>query len=134
MRIDHFAFLVKDLDAAISFYKDNLGLTLISREKDLEHGEEFAFFELENGKLELLRKISPSGSFSTPFSMKDNESRGFCPHLAVQSEDLDATVAMLEKKSINILKGPLLISNLVKWLYITDPDGNIIEFVEWIKH
>ena len=72
LKVDHFAFRVFDLDKAIIFYRETLGLKLLSK-------------------------------------------------------------TVLENKNVPIIKGPLEISKMVKWLYIANSDNNIIEFVEWVK-
>ena len=38
----------------------------------------------------------------------------------------------LGKEDIPIAKGPLEAPGLAKWIYICDPDNNIIEFVQWL--
>ena len=40
---DHVAFEVSDMDAALAFYEGVLGMKLMFRKTDIEHGEEFAF-------------------------------------------------------------------------------------------
>ena len=39
---------------------------------------------------------------------------------------------MLNEKRIPILKGPLEIQGQVRWMYLADPDNNILEFVQWL--
>lgn len=129
-RQDHVAFQVSDLDAAIRFYVDRLGLKLMFKEIDLEHHEAFAFLELEGGNLELLQLLDeenqPVPRETRPIAPP------YCPHLALQVPDLDAWAAQLEHANIPIVKGPLENPGKVKWLYIADPDDNIIEFVQWL--
>jgi hypothetical protein len=48
-------------------------------------------------------------------------------------EDLDLLIVQLERVGIQICKGPLEIPGRVRWLYVADPDQNIVEFVQWIK-
>ncbi len=128
MSVDHFAFLVDDMDRAIAFYRGILGLTFRSRQTEEAHGEEFAFFDLEGGNLELLRKIP------APKKMPSNppEERAFCPHLALKTVDIERSLQSLREKGVSILKGPLEIPNEVKWAYFQDPDGNILEYVQWL--
>lgn len=127
VKVDHFAFRVTDLDASIRFYTETLGLTLMSKTVDEEHGEAFAFLELDGGNLELLQLLD------TPNYPLPAIDRPFCPHLALVSDDLDAMMDHLHKQNIPIVKGPLEIPNMVKWLYIADPDQNIIEYVQWLN-
>lgn len=130
-KADHFAFQVSDLDASIEFYHHILGLNLISKTVDEEHHEAFAFLELEGGNLELLQLLDEENN---PLPFKQAEIKPpYCPHLAIASENLDQLVAMLGDKNVEIVKGPLEIPGTVKWLYIADPDRNVIEFVQWLR-
>ncbi len=131
MKVDHFAFRVFDLDNSIKFYQDTLDLKLLSKTVDEEHLEAFAFLELEGGNLELLQLLNEN---IKPIQYEKLEvNQPYCPHLAIKCENLDELVLDLKVKKVEIVKGPLEIPGMVKWLYITDPDNNIIEFVEWIK-
>ena len=126
-RADHFAFQVSDMDRAIRFYTERLGLKLLFRESSAEHQEEFAFLELDGGNLELLKKLDGS-----TFEPKAPVSP-YCPHLAFSTNDMDATLAMIQEKDLTIVKGPLEVAGKVKWIYVSDPDQNVIEFIEWIE-
>ena len=127
MKIDHIAFQVSDLDASIQFYKTVLGLKLLSKTVDEEHGEAFAFLELEGGNLELLQLLDQTESHR-----KSEIKPPFCPHLAIRTENLERLVSALREESVPIVKGPLEIPGMVKWFYIADPDHNIVEFVQWL--
>jgi predicted enzyme related to lactoylglutathione lyase len=50
--------------------------------------------------------------------------------LALQVEDLDRTLDQLAVEGIPIVRGPLEIPGVVRWLYAADPDGNVIEFCQ----
>ncbi|HOJ32991.1 MAG TPA: VOC family protein [Candidatus Hydrogenedentes bacterium] len=127
MKADHMAFEVADMDKAIRFYSDVLGLPLLSRQVDEEHGEEFAFVGLEGCNIELLRHIgSEKGHVRTT-------SPTFSPHFAIGVSSLEEPIARLAKHGIKPVKGPLEIAGLVRWVYFADPDENIIEFVQWIR-
>jgi len=128
-RVDHFAFRVSDLDKAIKFYQDILSLKLLSKTVDEERHEAFAFLELAGGKLELLQLLDENNSAAGFEKQKIDQS--FCPHLAIRTENLDPLILDLSEKKVNIVKGPMEIPGLAKWLYIADTDNNIIEFVEW---
>lgn len=124
---DHVAFEVADLDAAIKFYGGVFGMELMFKEIDREHGEAFAFFALDGGNLELLQPLDGKTT------RRETPRPPWCPHLALRTENLDEVVATLQRHAVPILKGPLEIPNKVRWLYTTDPDGNIIEFVQWAQ-
>jgi catechol 2,3-dioxygenase-like lactoylglutathione lyase family enzyme len=130
-KVDHFAFRVADLDESLAFYCNKLGLKQISRTFDAENQEAFAYVELEGGNLELLQRVDESGRLLA--AIKQPIESPYCPHLALVTENLDAVVDTLHSVNIPIVSGPLEIPGLVKWLYIADPDNNIIEFVEWLS-
>jgi catechol 2,3-dioxygenase-like lactoylglutathione lyase family enzyme len=126
LRTDHVALPVSDMDEAIKFYAEKLGLQVMFREIDPVQQEEFTFLALEGGNLELLK------SLAHPFE-KPNVKPPYCPHLALATEDMTATLKLIEKHRIPIVNGPLQIEGKVTWLYIADPDNNVIEFVQWLE-
>ncbi|MBK7495297.1 MAG: VOC family protein [Candidatus Omnitrophica bacterium] len=131
MQVDHFAFRVNDLDRSIDFYSNVLGLKLMFRQFDPNHHEAFAFFELEGGNLELLQCLD---EFNQPVPpVLPAIEPPFTPHLALKAEDLGRIIELLKEKSIPIVKGPLEIPGQVRWLYLADPDHNILEFVQWLN-
>ena len=130
MKADHFAFQVSDLDAAIAFYTDTIGLKLRFKEIDVEHHEAYAFLELEGGDLELLQRLDEAGrpaAFSKP-----EVGPPYTPHLALATSDLDALLATVVARGVPVVKGPLEMPGKVRWVYLSDPDHNIIEIVQWM--
>jgi lactoylglutathione lyase len=127
MKSDHMAFQVSNMDLSIHFYTQVLGLKLLFRKVNEEEQEEYAFLELTGGNLELLQRLG-----GEPFA-KPVIKPPYCPHLALVSEDMDRTIKMIEKHHIPIVKGPLEIPGAEKWIYISDPDHNVIEFIQWVK-
>ncbi len=125
-RTDHMAVPVSDMDAAIQFYAEKLGLQLIFREVDPVQQEEFAFFNLDGGNLELLRSLVASHE-------KPVIKPPYCPHIALATDDMTATLKLIHDYGIPIVKGPLQIDGKVMWLYVADPDNNVIEFVQWLE-
>jgi lactoylglutathione lyase len=121
---DHTAFRVSDLDAAIRFYTESLGLRLLFRSVNHKEQEAYAFLELEGGNLELLQTLNaafPRPEIEPPY----------CPHLALETDDMAKVQDMISQKGIEVVKGPLEIPGQEKWLYISDPDNNVVEYIEW---
>lgn len=129
-KLDHVALPVSDLDAAIRFYTEKLGLKLLFRELDPAHHEAFAFLELTGGNLELLQALDEQNK-ARPFARPPIQPP-YCPHVAMQTADMDQLVARLEQNGVPIVKGPMEIAGSVRWVYTHDPDNNIIEFVQWL--
>ena len=121
---DHVALPVSDMDEAIKFYTEKLGLQVTSREIDPVQQEEFTFLALQGGNLELLK------SLVHPFEQPEIRPP-YCPHLALATDDMTATLKLIGQHHIPIVNGPLKIEGKVTWLYIADPDNNVIEFVRW---
>jgi len=124
------AFRVSDMDAAVEFYVNGLGMKLMFRKTDEEHHEEFAFLELDGGNLELLQLLDERNR-SVAYD-RAPAAPPYCPHLALKTDDLDGVVRMLGERQIPILNGPLEIPGSVRWLYVADPDNNVLEFVQWL--
>lgn len=122
---DHTAFQVSDLNASIAFYTKSLGLRLLFSDEDPAEQEAFAFLELEGGNLELVQKLG------VPF-VKPTLAPPYCPHLALNTDDINRVLQMIEQHSIKVVKGPLEIPGEEKWIYIADPDNNVIEYIEWV--
>jgi len=125
LRLDHVALPVSDMDAALRFYGEQLGLKFMFREVDPVEQEDFAYFELEGGNLELLK------SLAHPFERPDIQAP-YCPHLALATSDMNVTLHMIQAQGLRLIKGPLKIEGKVTWLYLADPDNNVIEFVQWL--
>jgi catechol 2,3-dioxygenase-like lactoylglutathione lyase family enzyme len=126
LRLDHVALPVSDMEAALRFYGEVLGLKFMFREVDPVQQEDFAFFELTGGNLELLK------SLAHPFERPEIEPP-YTPHLALATSDMAATLQMIQAQGLHLIKGPMKIEGKVTWLYIADPDNNVIEFVQWFK-
>ena len=129
MRADHVAFRVADLDSAIEFYTGALGLKLLNRQVDHENKEAFAFLDLDGCRIELLVMLDDSGD-PVPYE-PPSPAEPFCPHLAVSVDDLDAKLDEIVKNGAKHLKGPMEMPGMVAWAYVTDPDGNVIELIQW---
>jgi catechol 2,3-dioxygenase-like lactoylglutathione lyase family enzyme len=128
-RLDHYALEVTDLDRALRFYVDLLGMSLTRREADPAHGEAFACLELEGGRIELRQLLDPPPRAD---ALVVPPPRSYAPHVALRVDDLDAELARLQSSGVGIARGPLSVPGRVRWAWFTDPDGNLIEYVQWL--
>ena len=92
MEIDHVALVVRDLDEALEFYRDALGLTVSARREVPEEGVEIAFLPMGPSEIELLRPLDPENSIGR-FLEKRGEG---IHHLCARVDDIEAAVARLE--------------------------------------
>jgi lactoylglutathione lyase len=124
---DHVAFQVSDMEASIEFFVEKLGFQQSFRALNEEHGEEYAFFTYGDLRLELIRDIKQP-SFNKP-DLKPP----YCPHLALETQDMQQTLARLEAAGVPILRGPLEIPGEETWVYFADPDNNVLEYIQWYQ-
>ncbi|MNX39438.1 Glutathione transferase FosA [compost metagenome] len=107
--LDFLMIPTQDLNRAVSFYRDLLGLEL-----DSMWGEMGAEFKLGNEIT--LAVMDPSAT-----------GRPFAPHgtgaVALKVKDVDATVQMLQAKGI-VFHGERIDSGVCKMAFFSDPDGN----------
>jgi lactoylglutathione lyase len=124
---DHTAFQVSDMDAAIAFYVDRLGFTLNFRATNADEGEEYAFLTLGDLRLELIQDLNLADY------RKPDIKPPYCPHLAIETGDMEGIVARLKQNGVPILRGPLRIEGEETWVYFADPDHNVLEYIQWFK-
>ena len=124
---DHVAFQVRDMDVSLNFYSEKLDFKLNFRALYEGEGEEYAFLTLGDLRLELIRNLHDSG-FRQPAPQPP-----YCPHLALETDDMAQSVAQLQRNGVPILHGPQVIEGEETWLYFTDPDNNVLEYIQWFK-
>lgn len=128
MAYDHGAFRVSNLEKAIAFYTGKLGFRQLFLVNSEAFGERGVFLEYHGARLELIETIGVSYQPAVP-------ARPYCPHLCFEADDMDEVLAVLRKHGIPILDGPNEIPGSEQWIYFTDPDGNVLEYIVWLdKH
>ena len=126
MKLDHVALQVSDMDQALEFYIQGLGLELVLRTTNTDQQEEYAFLRMEGGSLELIRQIG--GSFG-PQVLEPP----YCPHFAIATEDMPRTLELIRERHLPLVAGPFEIAREETWVYVHDPDRNVIEFIQWFR-
>ena len=128
MAYGHGAFRVSNLEKAIAFYTGKLGFRQLFLVDSEAFGERGVFLEYHGARLELIETIGVSYQPAVP-------ARPYCPHLCFEADDMDEVLAVLRKHGIPILDGPNEIPGSEQWIYFTDPDGNVLEYIVWLdKH
>lgn len=126
MNADHCGFQVRSLDDAIRFYTEKLGFHLDFCAVNEAEQEAYAFVSLGTAKLELIQDLMHE--YVIPPVKKP-----FCPHYCLEVSDMATAMTELTANGIPIVKGPLLIENEETWVYFTDPDNNILEYIQWFN-
>lgn len=121
MRLCWVTINVRDLDASLRFYGEVIGLRL-DRRLAPAPGMDIVFLRDGETVIELIRNEKNAA----PQQGKDIS-------LGFEVASLDATIAELRTKEGLAITGPFQPNPMIRFLYIEDPDGVKIQFVENVK-
>ena len=136
----HTGMSVTDLERSISFYRDLLGLKLLwrldhRRSKALEQvlglsqvDVSYAMLEGRGGRLELFQYHSPGGK-PNPLDRPVCD-RGIT-HVAFQVEGIQQIYERLRSSGVRFHSQPQVVREGVTVAYMRDPDGIVVELVEY---
>ena len=116
-RLHHIAVIVTDVERSKNFYGGVLGLQEIPR-PPFDFGG--VWYQLADGQLHLT--VHPPSR--TMRGTREIDSRD--GHLALRVRSYDEAVQHLRAHRVDLLEHP---NNLTPWaqIYVTDPDGNVVE-------
>jgi len=98
-KIDHIGIAVRDIEAAMRFYRDCLGLTVTGVEEVAEQKVKVAFFPVGESKVELLQSTDPEGPVA-----KFIESRGEgVQHISFRVKNIEEKLADLKAKGVRLI-------------------------------
>jgi lactoylglutathione lyase len=113
---------VKSMEESLDFYTDFLGLSVINQ-FPAGPGVNIAFLSDEKGnKIELIENAHEN--ISEGSKAVSLISIGFVV------DNVDKIVELVNKKGIRIIRGPVQTPSGAKFIYIEDPNGAEIEFIE----
>lgn len=98
-KIDHIAIAVKNLAEEISRYRDVLGLEYLGSETVASQKVTVAFFKINDVFIELLEPTGPDSPISSFLEKKG----GGLHHLALEVDDIRATIDRLRQKNVPML-------------------------------
>jgi methylmalonyl-CoA/ethylmalonyl-CoA epimerase len=99
IRLNHVAVLVEDLDQALSFWQDQLGLTLDHVETISSMEVKIAFLPLGESEIELVQPTTADSGLA-----KFLKKRGpGLHHICIEVEDISAKLADLQEKGIRLI-------------------------------
>ncbi|MBE9506488.1 MAG: methylmalonyl-CoA epimerase [Chloroflexi bacterium] len=97
--IHHIAIVVRDLDVALAFYRDGLGLEMTERREVPEEGVEIAFLPAGEGEIELLQPLDEESGVAR-FLKKRGEG---LHHVCLAVEDVEAAMERLQATGAQLL-------------------------------
>ena len=99
--LDHVAIAVNDLDKAVAFYRDVLGMTLDSLEIVEEQQVKTAIFSKGNGRIELISPLAGTEDSGVGrFLSKRGEG---LHHICLEVENLERALAQLKANGVPLI-------------------------------
>jgi methylmalonyl-CoA/ethylmalonyl-CoA epimerase len=98
-KINHVAIVVQDIDEALGFWRDQLGLELDHIEDVSSQGSKVAFMPVGESEVELVQPTDPESGLG-----KYLEKRGEgLHHLCIEVDDIEAMLDFLKKKDVRLI-------------------------------
>lgn len=97
--IEHIGIAVKNLEEAITFYEEVLGLSCYRVEEVKDQKVKTAFFKVGQTKIELLESTDPNGPIA---KFIDKKGEGI-HHLAFAVENIDETLKEAAEKGVRLI-------------------------------
>jgi catechol 2,3-dioxygenase-like lactoylglutathione lyase family enzyme/uncharacterized protein YunC (DUF1805 family) len=120
--IDHVTLVVKDLERSRRFYVDVLGMRAVPRPAFSFAG---LWFQAGATQIHLILEYAGSGPAGNLLPESRRSSRTH--HLAFLVDDAEAALAYLRRAEVTILSGPKPRPDGYVQLFVTDPDGHVVE-------
>lgn len=99
MHINHLAIAVPDIDAALAFYRDALGLELSEVEDVQREGVRVAFLPLGESHIELVQPTQ-DGTGIAKWMAKNGQGMH---HVCVEVDDIEAAMARLAEHKVELI-------------------------------
>jgi methylmalonyl-CoA/ethylmalonyl-CoA epimerase len=98
-KINHVAIVVEDIESALHFWRDQLGLDLSHIEDVPSQASKVAFLPVGEGEVELVQPTDPESGLA-----KYLEKRGEgMHHLCVEVDDIETVLARLKEKGVRLI-------------------------------
>src|SRR5580765_4768125 len=97
--LDHVGIAVADIEAALAFYRDALGLEIELPEEVASHRVRARFVPVGESKLELLEATSPD----SPIAAFVNRRGPGLHHITLRVEDINAALAALKSRGARLV-------------------------------
>ncbi|MEW5952738.1 MAG: methylmalonyl-CoA epimerase [Bacillota bacterium] len=98
-KIDHLGIAVKDMEAAIKFYEQVLGVAVTKTEVVEEQKVKVAFIPVGESKVELLESTAPDGPVAK-YIEKNGEG---IQHIAFKVDNIEEALADLKAKGVKLI-------------------------------
>jgi methylmalonyl-CoA/ethylmalonyl-CoA epimerase len=134
MKIDHLGIATRQIEEAVSFWRDALGLEVVETEEVAEQKVRVAMLPLGESRVELLEPTSDDSPIA-----KFLEKRGAgIHHIAVRVPDIHAALARLKEQGARLIDETPRTGaggSLIAFVHPSATNGVLLELVEqWDPH
>lgn len=127
--IHHVAIVVHNLDEALAFYRDALGLEVTDRREVPQEGVEIVFLPTAEGEIELLRPLSEKGGIPR---FLERRGEGL-HHICLAVDDIEIAMKRLQAAGARVLsKEPRVGAHGVRYVFVhpKSAHGVLLELYE----
>ncbi len=131
-RIDHVAVVVEDIQAALGFWRDALGIELSHLDDNQAESAKIAFLPLADSEIEL---VNPTTTDSGLAQYLEKRGPGM-HHLCLEVDEIDGMLAQLKEKGVRLInETPRVGSGGKKYAFIHPKSayGVLVELYELPK-
>ena len=128
-RMDHLAVVVADLDEALTFWRDALGLPVAEIAAVPQEHSAIAFLPLENGEIELVQPTDDESGIARYLAKR----RPGMHHICLEVDDLDGMLARLKARGVELINPePVTKPNGVRYAFVHPKSafGVLVELYE----
>ena len=133
--IEAIVIMVNDLQTSVDFYTDMLGFSISNKIELAEMGLSTVFVEKDGGRIGLMNykgKKIPKRSDIDKIKLGES-SIPINDHLTFSVDDIEATTTELKEKGVVFDLEPMQVEGGIKVAFIKDPEGVLLELVEYPK-
>jgi methylmalonyl-CoA/ethylmalonyl-CoA epimerase len=128
-RINHLAIVVEDIEAALGFWRDALGLALGKMERNEREEVDIAFLPLGDGEIELLAPINETSGVAKYLAKRGAGMH----HLCLEVDDIVTTMQRLTSHGVELLNdAPKVNADGTKYCFVHPKSafGVLVELYE----
>ena len=128
-RLDHVAVLVPDLDQALAFWQDQLGLSLDHVETVSSMAVKIAFLPLGESEIELVQPTTEDSGLAKYLAKRGPGLH----HICIETDDIKAKLAELKEKSVRLIdEEPVLMDDgrQLAFIHPKSTGGVLVELYE----
>ena len=129
IKVNHIAIVVENIDTALGFWRDALGLPLEHTERNDDEAVEIAFLPIGDGEIELLAPTSNDSGVARYMAKKG----AGLHHICLEVADIEAAMARLVEYNVELINDtPRLRPDGTKYAFVhpKSTGGVLLEMYE----